>query len=68
MPFISTHQGSEQEAWSIQQWLTYLEQIHPSNIELGLERVEEVFWNLQLDLSQRIIVTVAGTNGKVIYL
>lgn len=64
MPFISTYQGSEQEAWSIQQWLTHLEQIHPSNIELGLERVEEVFWNLQLDLSQRIIVTVAGTNGK----
>lgn len=64
MSHISTFQASLKEAWSLDQWLIYLEQIHPSNIELGLERVAEVFGNLQLDLSQNIIITVAGTNGK----
>lgn len=64
MSHISTYQACEKKAWSLDQWLVYLEQIHPSNIELGLERVDNVFRNLQLDLSQRIIVTVAGTNGK----
>jgi dihydrofolate synthase/folylpolyglutamate synthase len=64
MSLISTLQASDKEAWSLAQWLIYLEHIHPSNIELGLDRVAVVFRNLQLDLSQRTIVTVAGTNGK----
>jgi dihydrofolate synthase/folylpolyglutamate synthase len=64
MTHIIPPQASEKEAWSLDQWLTYLEQVHPSNIELGLERVAEVFCNLQLDLGQRTIITVAGTNGK----
>ena len=64
MSHISPPQVSEKEAWSLDQWLTYLEQVHPNNIELGLERVAEVFRNLQLDISQRTIITVAGTNGK----
>lgn len=64
MAFIQAYPASDKEAWSLDQWLTYLEQVHPSNIELGLERVAEVLSHLQLDLSQRIIVTVAGTNGK----
>jgi dihydrofolate synthase/folylpolyglutamate synthase len=64
MAHIQTPQASEKEAWSLDLWLTYLEQVHPSHIELGLERVAEVLCNLHLDLSQRTIVTVAGTNGK----
>jgi len=64
MSYISPIQASKKEAWSLDQWLTYLEQVHPSNIELGLERVAKVFCNLQVDLSQRTIITVAGTNGK----
>ena len=64
MALIHSSQTSEKEAWCLDQWLTYLEQVHPSNIELGLERVAEVLSHLQLDLSQRTIVTVAGTNGK----
>jgi len=64
MSHISPPQVSEKEVWSLDQWLTYLEQVHPNNIELGLERVAEVFRNLQLDISQRTIITVAGTNGK----
>ena len=64
MSHISTSQASDKEAWSLDQWLIYLAQVHASNIELGLERVADVFRNLQLDFSQRIIITVAGTNGK----
>jgi dihydrofolate synthase/folylpolyglutamate synthase len=64
MSYISPTQASEKEAWSLDQWLTYLEQVHPSNIELGLERVAKVFCNMQVDLSHRTIITVAGTNGK----
>jgi dihydrofolate synthase/folylpolyglutamate synthase len=64
MPHIPTFQASDKEAWSLDQWLTYLEQVHPSSIELGLERVAAVFSHLQLDLEKRIIITVAGTNGK----
>jgi dihydrofolate synthase/folylpolyglutamate synthase len=64
MTLIQISQASEKEAWSLDQWLTYLEQVHPSNIELGLDRVAEVLCNLQLDFSQQVIITVAGTNGK----
>jgi dihydrofolate synthase / folylpolyglutamate synthase len=53
-----------QETWSLDQWLSYLETIHPHNIELGLDRVNQVFARLDLDFSHSIIVTVAGTNGK----
>jgi dihydrofolate synthase/folylpolyglutamate synthase len=60
----TSHQASEQEAWSLEQWLNHLEIIHPSNIELGLERTVAVFKKLQLNLSQRKVITVAGTNGK----
>ena len=45
MSDISPPQISEKETWLLDQWLTYLEQVHPSNIELGLERVAEVFCN-----------------------
>ena len=64
MSQIPTSHASDKEDWSLDQWLTYLEQVHPSSIELGLERVAEVFRNLQLDLEKRIVITVAGTNGK----
>ncbi len=42
MAFIQAYPASDKEVWSLDQWLTYLEQVHPSNIELGLERVAEV--------------------------
>ena len=55
---------ASQVAWSIDQWLDYLGEIHPANIELGLDRVSAVFNKLNLDLSTKTIITVAGTNGK----
>ncbi|ALS97721.1 bifunctional tetrahydrofolate synthase/dihydrofolate synthase [Lacimicrobium alkaliphilum] len=45
-------------------WLSYLESIHPSSIDMGLERVRMVFERLCLDFSHSQIITVAGTNGK----
>lgn len=59
-----SNRASEQEAWSLPQWLTYLESIHPHNIDMGLERVLQVVKRLGLDFSASKIVTVAGTNGK----
>lgn len=58
------NQVSNKEAWSLLQWLTYLHEIHPSNIELGLDRVNNVFQNLNLSFAKPTVVTVAGTNGK----
>jgi dihydrofolate synthase / folylpolyglutamate synthase len=48
---------------TLAEWLTYLEQIHPKTIELGLERVHQVKSRLKLDPLFPIIV-VGGTNGK----
>lgn len=45
-------------------WLCYLEQLHPSTIELGLKRVKTVAQRLNLLQPAPYIFTVAGTNGK----
>ncbi|MBT1062982.1 bifunctional tetrahydrofolate synthase/dihydrofolate synthase [Bowmanella sp. Y26] len=49
---------------SLEGWLQYLESIHPSTIDMGLARTQEVFARLKLDFSQMTVITVAGTNGK----
>jgi len=49
---------------NLQQWLEYLESCHPSNIELGLERISQVASKLPIDYSNIKVITVAGTNGK----
>ncbi len=48
---------------SFADWLTYIEQLHPQNIDMGLARVAEVYRRMQVPLSCAII-TVGGTNGK----
>lgn len=48
----------------LQGWLQRLETLHPSTIELGLDRVRAVYERLALDLAPLRIVTVGGTNGK----
>ncbi|MDT8428162.1 MAG: bifunctional tetrahydrofolate synthase/dihydrofolate synthase [Pseudomonadales bacterium] len=57
--------------WSLSRWLEYIQAQHPREIELGLERVEEVARRLALPLHRTrddslapLIITVAGTNGK----
>ena len=52
-----------QERATLAGWLAYLEQLHPSTIELGLERVNRVKNTLGLAPAFPII-TDGGTNGK----
>jgi dihydrofolate synthase/folylpolyglutamate synthase len=48
---------------SLANWLARLEQLHPSTIELGLDRVRRVKDALGLDPTFPLVV-VGGTNGK----
>ena len=49
---------------SLDDWLCYLESVHPANIEMGLERVARVANNIGLLTSSSKIILIAGTNGK----
>ncbi|AXV64753.1 bifunctional tetrahydrofolate synthase/dihydrofolate synthase [Pseudoalteromonas lipolytica] len=49
---------------SLDDWLCYLESIHPANIEMGLERVARVANQVDLLNSPSKIILIAGTNGK----
>ena len=48
---------------SLDEWLRHCEHLHPSAIDLGLDRVKTVADRMGLDLRCPVI-TVAGTNGK----
>ncbi|WGL17835.1 bifunctional tetrahydrofolate synthase/dihydrofolate synthase [Microbulbifer bruguierae] len=48
----------------LQSWLSRLEQLHPTEIELGLGRVASVAAVLEVQAPARSVITVAGTNGK----
>ncbi|MCP8898853.1 bifunctional tetrahydrofolate synthase/dihydrofolate synthase [Gilvimarinus xylanilyticus] len=50
-------------ARSLDQWLAWLERAHPTEIDLGLERIARVYQALALPRPPRVL-TVAGTNGK----
>ncbi len=52
------------QSQSLQDWLSYLEQIHPQQIELGLQRVKTVAERLGLLDLPGVVITVGGTNGK----
>ncbi|AGI25201.1 folylpolyglutamate synthetase [Pseudomonas sp. ATCC 13867] len=45
-------------------WLSYLEQLHPTAIDMGLDRSREVAGRLGLGRPAPRVVTVTGTNGK----
>lgn len=49
---------------SLQQWLKKLETRHNKKIDLGLQRVKQVYDNLKLAKVAPAIISVAGTNGK----
>ncbi len=49
---------------SLDDWLSYLESIHPANIEMGLARVNQVATQLNLLNFPSKIILIAGTNGK----
>ena len=45
-------------------WLRWQEQLHAEEIELGLDRVSQVFRRLHPEPPPFKVITVAGTNGK----
>lgn len=49
---------------SLGEWLAYLEQLHPSAIDMGLERSQKVLARLALGKLAPRVITVTGTNGK----
>ncbi len=50
---------------SLDEWLVFLEKLNPDKIELGLNRVQQVFLAMDLkSLQDSTIVEIAGTNGK----
>lgn len=53
-----------QDFTNLDQWLYYLENLHSSEIDLGLTRIGKVADCLGIDLSFAKVITVAGTNGK----
>ncbi len=48
----------------LQGWLEWQSTLHPSEIELGLERVADVWQVLHPTPLEPRVITVAGTNGK----
>ncbi|HSR02910.1 MAG TPA: Mur ligase family protein, partial [Methylophilaceae bacterium] len=48
---------------TLNQWLAYIEALHPKSIEMGLDRVIEVVNRLAFK-SLPPIISIAGTNGK----
>jgi len=49
---------------SLDAWLHWQEQLHPRPIDLGLERVADVYLRMGLNTAIKPTITVAGTNGK----
>ncbi|OOV88916.1 bifunctional tetrahydrofolate synthase/dihydrofolate synthase [Oceanospirillum linum] len=57
-------QGFAAETASLSEWLGYLEALHPTEIDLGLDRLRKVADRLGATSLPCKVVTVAGTNGK----
>lgn len=49
---------------SLADWLSWIERLHPTTMELTLDRVSQVAQRLRLFPLAAKVVTVAGTNGK----
>lgn len=49
---------------TLEQWLAYLETLHPKEIDMGLARIQSVAQQLQLDQLPALKIVVGGTNGK----
>ncbi|NQZ87458.1 MAG: bifunctional tetrahydrofolate synthase/dihydrofolate synthase [Colwellia sp.] len=61
---MPTNNKSHSARKSLAQWLSYLETIHLTEIDLGLTRISQVAKRLNIDFSFAQVITVAGTNGK----
>lgn len=56
--------GASPRFASLDEWLAWQETLHPTEIDLGLERVAAVAADLDLLKPSCPVITVAGTNGK----
>lgn len=49
---------------TLSSWLNWQQGLNPKTIELGLDRVQQVYRRLNLSKIAHKVITVAGTNGK----
>jgi len=49
---------------SLQHWIDWLLQLHPKEVDLGLDRIRLVAESMQLLRLDPFVISVAGTNGK----
>jgi dihydrofolate synthase/folylpolyglutamate synthase len=49
---------------TLDEWLSYQERVNVRSIELGLDRVREVWLRMGAPAPARRVITVGGTNGK----
>jgi dihydrofolate synthase/folylpolyglutamate synthase len=56
--------GNRQPERSLTEWLDYQQRIHPRSVELGLERVCDVWRRLGAPRPAPLVITIGGTNGK----
>ena len=51
-------------AKTLSDWLDYQQRVHPRAIELGLDRVREVWRRMGAPAPAPVVISVGGTNGK----
>ena len=61
---MSFGQPLTDKGFSLNDWLSYIEEVHPLGWDLGLNRVREVGRRLRLLHPAAKTILVAGTNGK----
>lgn len=49
---------------SLEQWLGYQQRLHTQTIDMGLDRVREVWRRIGAPRPAPVVITVGGTNGK----
>ena len=49
---------------SLSEWLDYQQRVHPRDIELGLDRVRDVWNRMGAPSPAPVVIAVGGTNGK----
>ncbi|HJU07532.1 MAG TPA: Mur ligase family protein, partial [Rhodanobacteraceae bacterium] len=49
---------------TLEQWLDYQQRVHARGIDLGLDRVREVWRRMGTPRIARAVITIGGTNGK----
>jgi dihydrofolate synthase/folylpolyglutamate synthase len=55
---------SSRRSFTLDDWLSWFETLHPKKIDLSLERVTAVIERLELKPPPFKVITVGGTNGK----